>query len=79
MTGTHATSQRPCWNRQAQAQNKLKASEALSRRNLVGAEELAVHKLEAQMAALGVEEARHRHRLAQVMRTQVEALIGKRR
>jgi RND family efflux transporter MFP subunit len=54
---------------------KLKASEALSKRNLISAEELTTHKLDAQSATLEIEAARHRRRVAGLASRQVEAMI----
>ncbi len=54
---------------------RLKGSEALRLRNVLSFEDLAVHQLEARSAALDVEQARHRRRLADIRRRQVEAQI----
>jgi RND family efflux transporter MFP subunit len=59
----------------ALAQSKLRASEALSKRNLLSAEELMTNKLDAQTAALEIEAARHRRRVAGLASRQVEAMI----
>ena len=59
----------------ALAQSKLRASEALSKRNLLSAEEMMTHKLDAQTAALEIEAARHRRRVAEFASRQVEAMI----
>ena len=59
----------------SQAMSKLKASESLIRRNLVSAEEFTTHRLEEQAAALGIEEAKHRRRIARMARRHVEEMI----
>jgi RND family efflux transporter MFP subunit len=61
--------------RLAQALSKLKASEALGKRNLISAEELNLHKLDAQTAEIEIEAARHRRRIAALASRQVEAMI----
>jgi RND family efflux transporter MFP subunit len=57
--------------------DRLKRSENLQRRAtyLVSGEEFNLHKVEEKTAALEVEQAKHRHRLAQVQRQQTEVLI----
>jgi cobalt-zinc-cadmium efflux system membrane fusion protein len=62
----------------ALAMSKLKASEALSKRNLISAEELTTHKLDAQSATLEIEAARHKRHLAVLTSRQVEATIQSR-
>jgi multidrug efflux pump subunit AcrA (membrane-fusion protein) len=59
----------------ALAQSKLKASEALSKRNLISAEELIMHKLDAQSASIEIEAARHRRHVAGLASRQVDAMI----
>jgi cobalt-zinc-cadmium efflux system membrane fusion protein len=62
----------------ALALSKLKASEALSKRNLISAEELTTHKLDAQSATLEIEAARHKRHFAGLASRQVEAMISSR-
>jgi len=59
----------------ALALSKLRASEALSKRNLMSAEELMTHKLDAQTAELEIEAARHRRHIASLASRQVEAML----
>jgi cobalt-zinc-cadmium efflux system membrane fusion protein len=59
----------------ALAMSKLKASEALGKRNLISTEELTTHKLDAQSATLEIEAARHKRHLAVLTSRQVEATI----
>ena len=59
----------------AQARHRRKASDLLSKRNMISAEELEMHRLEAQSAELEVEAARHRRHLAELARDQVEAML----
>jgi RND family efflux transporter MFP subunit len=59
----------------ALATNRLKASEALGKRNLISAEELTTHKLDARSATLEIEAAQHKRHLAVLASRQVEATI----
>jgi RND family efflux transporter MFP subunit len=59
----------------AQAMNKLRASDELNRRNLISAEEHLGHKLDAETAALEIEAAKLRKRIAQFARRQTEAMV----
>jgi RND family efflux transporter MFP subunit len=59
----------------ALAMSKLKASEALGKRNLISTEELTTHKLDARAAELEIEAARHKRHLAVLTSRQVEATI----
>jgi len=59
----------------ALALSKLRASETLSKRNLLSVEELMTNKLDAQTAELEIEAARHRRRIAGLASRQVEAMI----
>jgi RND family efflux transporter MFP subunit len=62
----------------ALATTRLRRSLELSRQRHISAEELETHRIEADQAALGVEEAEHRHKLAQFERRQVEAVVKER-
>jgi RND family efflux transporter MFP subunit len=61
-----------------QARSRLKASEVLSKRNMISAEELETHKFAAQSGELELEAARHRRNVARLASRQVEALIRSR-
>jgi RND family efflux transporter MFP subunit len=62
----------------AQALNRLKASDLLSKRNMISNEELESHRVDAQSAELELQTARHRHHLAQLAQSQVEVMIQSR-
>jgi multidrug efflux pump subunit AcrA (membrane-fusion protein) len=49
-----------------QALSKLKTTGVLVRRNAANAEEYNLHRLEAEVADLEVEQAKHRHEIAQI-------------
>lgn len=59
----------------AQAIGKLKRSGELSKMKYLSPEELSLHRLEADTAALGIEEAEYHRRQAEVQRRQVEAAL----
>src|SRR5262249_36424754 len=61
--------------RYALAIGKLKTSETLNRRSFLSAEELKLHKLEADTRALEIEEAKHKKKIAQIQHRQVEAMV----
>jgi RND family efflux transporter MFP subunit len=62
----------------AVAMSKLKASEALGKRNLISSEELTTHKLDARSATLEIEAAQHKRHLAVLASRQVEASMAAR-
>jgi multidrug efflux pump subunit AcrA (membrane-fusion protein) len=64
--------------KRAQALTRLKASELLSKRNMISIEELETHRLDAQSAELEIESARHRLHLARLAKGQVEAMLHSR-
>lgn len=59
----------------AQAVGKLKRSGELSRLKYISPEELSLHRLEADTAALGIEEAEYHRRQAEIQRNQVVAAV----
>ena len=58
-----------------QAVNKMKRTASLVLRNAASQEEYHVHRLEAAAAALEVEQAKHRHRLAEIQLEHARAVL----
>jgi RND family efflux transporter MFP subunit len=61
--------------REAAAKNKMARTATLLRRNAASQEEYNLHRLEAEAASMEVEQARHKHALAQVQLRQAEASV----
>jgi RND family efflux transporter MFP subunit len=61
--------------KEAESRNRLARTAALIRRNASSQEEYNLHRLEAEAAALAVEQARHEHELAQVQLRHAQAQV----
>ena len=59
----------------ALAKRKVQTSQQLNSQRFVSSEDLYVHKLEADTAALELEEAEHHHALAQIEKRRAEAMV----